>query len=376
MTREFLQQIRPNEYFDEHDHSAEIQRICQYLNTVKPRKHCSVKPVFTTDFNTDLDLTHRCGRPYLKAFMDNRKFLFLQYMYLEHEQNSQWQVNRKTFITPLAIIKDTFRAFFGSSFLSDIIPPMSHRPTVAEETYSDTVPSISHRPTVAEESHSDIIPSISYRPTVAEESYPVNRTNSPTIPYNAEVNEMMILDTTLQSTLDSIQVGLDQVEGNQLLLEYPLDSNQPVSPVNTTNAAHQVQEYWWRKSPILLPKEIHAQQVIQLFGTYRPENGYTKPYLSYRPVTRRVHLYKTIQDALQGILSQEEVCWTWYLGQWKTVAAIDLCRAAQQGGNVVILGMKCIDYNPAIGESDQNLWNILVTLNEQEGAWPTWEDQL
>ena len=359
MTQEFLQQIRPNEYYDNHDLAAETQRICQYLNTIKPRNHCFAEPVFTTDL-ADLDLTHRCGRPYLKAFMDNKKFLFLHYMYLEHQRNGRWPVNRKNFITPLAIIRDTFRAFFDSPFPSDPVPSTSQYTAVAEEIL------------------------------------PVNSSNNATIP---QTDETRVLDTDLlinlfsnqppvptlpQSTLDSIQIDLGQEQRHPLLLEYPSSSNQSVLPVDTMRVATDIvrytpihrPRYWWRKSPILLTEEICALQVIEVFLEYQPEDFYTKPYLLYRPATREVHLYEPTRDALQGVFSQEEVYWTWHFGQWKTVAAFDLCRAAQQGGNVVILGVNGMENtsSPDLIWPKLVIWHFLTTENENEGAWEYLEE--
>ena len=116
---------------------------------------------------------------------------------MEHEQNSQRPVNRKIFIILLIIIKDIFRIFFDSSFLSDIISPIFYRLTVAEKSYLNIILSIFYRLTIAEKFYLNIILSKFYRPTVAEEFYLINRINNLIISYNTEVNESIIIDITL-----------------------------------------------------------------------------------------------------------------------------------------------------------------------------------
>jgi len=82
MVQGFLSHARPHELydFDPSVFNSEVQRICNVLRLVKPRAVSYDLPWFSTDFDTE-PIAHRCGRPYERSHLNDKKYMFLKYIY-------------------------------------------------------------------------------------------------------------------------------------------------------------------------------------------------------------------------------------------------------------------------------------------------------
>ena len=121
----FLQTTTPlNEYdVDPATMRAEMRRICQYLNSVPRRPLRTRAPSLVTD-RPEQPSAHRCGPPFNLSYVENRPYLYLQYIYSHRGEDTGVHLSR------FGIERDIFRAFFGDlPFDAELSWPPESDPT-------------------------------------------------------------------------------------------------------------------------------------------------------------------------------------------------------------------------------------------------------
>ena len=108
----FLHTTTPQDEYDI-DPAAmrmEIERICQYLSSVPRRpSHTRVPPIVTD--RPEQPPAHRCGPPFNLHYVENRPYLYVQYIYSDRGEDMGSHLSR------FGIERDIFRTFFwGSPF--------------------------------------------------------------------------------------------------------------------------------------------------------------------------------------------------------------------------------------------------------------------
>lgn len=123
MASEFLRQCRPTEHynFDETVFSSEVQRIATTLRAVQARGTTSTAPLLSFNGQGNMSLADRCGRPFEQSFLDDKKYLFISYIYNTHWASlslEQLTSLRQRHLTSFMVKRDIFHAFFGNSLES------------------------------------------------------------------------------------------------------------------------------------------------------------------------------------------------------------------------------------------------------------------
>ncbi len=103
----FLNQVRPQEFYNQSNNGSSVNGICRILEGIEEQS----SNVAAIDYkHVDVPLEYRCGRPFEKAYESSRARFFL------FDLNSTFKNNLSHF----SVQRDIFRAFFGCNFL----PPL------------------------------------------------------------------------------------------------------------------------------------------------------------------------------------------------------------------------------------------------------------
>ena len=140
VVKAFLHTTTPQDEYDI-DPAAmrmEIRRICQYLSSVPRRPLRTRTPPLVTD-RPEQPPAHRCGPPFNLHYVENRPYLYLQYIYSHRGEDTGSHLSR------FGIERDIFRAFFGDlpfdaepSWPPESDPSRGPPPSVPPQTLGET----------------------------------------------------------------------------------------------------------------------------------------------------------------------------------------------------------------------------------------------
>jgi hypothetical protein len=108
VVKAFLHTTTPQDEYDIEPAAmrVEVQRICQYLSSVPRRPLRARTPPLVTD-RPEQPPAHRCGPPFNLHYVENRPYLYLQYIYSDQGEDIGSHLSR------FGIERDIFQAFFG-----------------------------------------------------------------------------------------------------------------------------------------------------------------------------------------------------------------------------------------------------------------------
>lgn len=110
MVHSFLKRALPYDLYDLGTIArSDTQRISDIIKSIPSRIGMSETPLLSDDVN-QLPLMHRCGKPYERSYLRDRKYLFLENIYVIEE------AQLRQYITSFTVKRDIFRAFFDLSF--------------------------------------------------------------------------------------------------------------------------------------------------------------------------------------------------------------------------------------------------------------------
>ncbi len=115
MASEFLGQCRPSEYYN--ISTAVLDRavgsIVSILQDIEPRVLRFKMPPLTSDYEDNMDLADRCGRPFEQSFLNDKKHLFYESIY--DKRSEEWTLEQcERYLTSFKVKHDIFTAFFGN----------------------------------------------------------------------------------------------------------------------------------------------------------------------------------------------------------------------------------------------------------------------
>jgi hypothetical protein len=116
MASEFLAQCRPPEYYNVSTTALNraVNSIVSILQDIQPRTIDMKVPPLTSDYQDNMDVADRCGRPFEQSFLDDKKYLFYNYIY--NKRSEKWTLaRRERYLTSFKVKQDIFIAFFGRS---------------------------------------------------------------------------------------------------------------------------------------------------------------------------------------------------------------------------------------------------------------------
>jgi hypothetical protein len=119
LVRDFFEAVRPR---DEYQHDTriledEIARVTSFLNLTRRSDGEVIQPRLVSD--TDLPLLQRCGRPYNRAYLENRQFL-----YLPNFSPASQSPPCGSSLSSFGVQYDLFRAFFSIPSEGSVITPV------------------------------------------------------------------------------------------------------------------------------------------------------------------------------------------------------------------------------------------------------------
>jgi len=117
MASEFLAQCRPPEYYNVSTTALNraVNSIVSILQDIQPRTIDMKVPPLTSDYQDNMDVADRCGRPFEQSFLDDKKYLFYNYIY--NKRSEKWTLaRRERYLTSFKVKQDIFIAFFGRSY--------------------------------------------------------------------------------------------------------------------------------------------------------------------------------------------------------------------------------------------------------------------
>jgi len=110
MVHSFLRRALPYDLYDLGTIArSDTQRICDIIESIPSRIGMPETPLLSDDVD-QLPLMHRCGKPYERSYLRDRKYLFLENIYVIEETQP------RQYITSFTVKRDIFRAFFDLSF--------------------------------------------------------------------------------------------------------------------------------------------------------------------------------------------------------------------------------------------------------------------
>jgi len=101
--------------------TTEVERIATTLRAVQARNITLMAPLLSFDGQGYMSVADRCERPFEQSFLDDKKYLFISYIYstswdsLSPEQLTSL---RQRHLTSFKVKQDIFHAFFGNSLES------------------------------------------------------------------------------------------------------------------------------------------------------------------------------------------------------------------------------------------------------------------
>ena len=105
--RSFLQSTRPRDSFQWGPGIVEQEtaRICELLRSIPARDSTNGQACLVSN-SCNQPLLYRCGRPLESAYLAEREFLYLGYIYRNYDGDGMY-------VSPFGCQRDIFRAFFG-----------------------------------------------------------------------------------------------------------------------------------------------------------------------------------------------------------------------------------------------------------------------
>jgi len=134
MASEFLSQCWPMKHykFDEMRFSNEVQHIVTTLQRVQTQSVSLTAPLLSFDGHSNMNLADQCERPFEQSFLDDKKYLFAQYIYHKPQQLEDLIFLCQRHLTLFKVKQDIFHAFFGHNLETSSAQQGSERPSSSE----------------------------------------------------------------------------------------------------------------------------------------------------------------------------------------------------------------------------------------------------
>ncbi|MCJ1473162.1 hypothetical protein MMC13_001813 [Lambiella insularis] len=363
MTMEFLLNTRPAELYYHNEASCvnEVQRICTFLGSIGPREAAPVEAFLSCDSTAAMGLAERCGRPFEQSFLQDKRFLFLNYIYndkWQHTEQSQWQQIRKSHVTSLAIKRDTFRAFFGNNLDGDLDD--------AEMDLDDA--------------------EIDLDDAEMFDAPSTGNASMPEVPFTVDnetrgaFNDSMETDTEILSTSAAMQSPTT----NAVPLTSCLNSTASdehirlVTEPQDTSTAMVLDSgpRWWRQS-FALPSHINSIEFLRAYFDYNLVDLKAKPFLFFRPLSN-LWVDIVLPTKFWQHVTSNNTYWTIAGFELKSTALVELYNIAEQNGKVVVVTSSdqdlSIRFVSRTGLLQPSFEHLLLT--DLPGEIPYLEDEL
>ncbi len=120
---EFLCQCRSIEHynFNETIFTTELKQIAAILRAVQAQNITLTALLLSFNGHREMSVADRCGRPFEQSFLNDKKYLLINYIYGTSWDSSsleQWTSLRQRHLTSFKVKQNIFHAFFSNSLAS------------------------------------------------------------------------------------------------------------------------------------------------------------------------------------------------------------------------------------------------------------------